>query len=75
MFVAQYFATAMNALDSQFAQQGVMVGDVCKTVSTLLAEAEAGAIEAYKTWYETYKSVFDAINNSRQATYLNVITE
>lgn len=73
LFAAQFLATAMNSLDPAFAAEGVMLNDQCKTVSQLLAEAEAGATSATKTWYEAYKSVFDAINNSRQTTCLTVI--
>lgn len=73
MFVAQFLATAMNALDPAFAAQGVSVNGECKTVSVLLAEANAGAPGATKSWYEAYKSVFDTINNSRQVPCLTVI--
>lgn len=73
MFAAQFLATAMNALESDFASQGVMFDGECLTVSQLLAEANAGAVGATKTWYERYKSIFDDINNSRQVTCLTVI--
>ena len=73
MFVAQFLATAMNALDPAFASQGVSVNGECMTVSALLAQAETGAHTATKIWYETYKSIFDSINNSRQVTCLTVI--
>ena len=73
MFAAQFLATAMNALDPDFAAQGVSTGGECRTVSWLLADAEAGATGATKEWYESHKSVFDSINNSRQSPCLVVI--
>lgn len=73
MFVAQFLATAMNAMDPAFAAQGVSFNGECKTVTSLLAEANAGALSATKSWYESYKSIFDAINNSRETTCLTVI--
>ena len=73
MFAAQFLATAMNAIDPDFAAQGVAVDGECLTAATLLADAEAGATGATKTWYESHKSVFDSINNSRQSPCLVVI--
>lgn len=73
MFAAQFLATAMNALQPDFASQGVMFGGECHTVSQLLTEANAGAVGATRIWYERYKSIFDDINNSRQVTCLTVI--
>lgn len=73
MFAAQFLGAALNALDTDFANQSISVNDTCKTVPQLLVEANAGALGATKTWYETYKSLFDAINNSRQVPCLTVI--
>lgn len=73
MFAAQFLGAAMNALNLDFANQLVSVNGACKTVSQLLSEANSGAMGATKTWYETYKSLFDAINNSREVPCLTVI--
>lgn len=74
MFAAQFLATAMNALDTGFAAQGVEFGGECISVSDLLVEANIGAATATaKSWYESYKSILDAINNSRQTPCLTVI--
>lgn len=73
MFAAQFLAAAMNALDEDFADQGVMFDDTCMSVADLLAAANAGAVGATKEWYVMYKSIFDDINNSRQSTCLTVI--
>jgi hypothetical protein len=50
-----------------------MVFGECKTVTQLLAMADAGAIGVTKTWYEMYKSILDDVNNSRQTSCLMVI--
>lgn len=73
MFAAQFLATAMNALDDDFADQALMVGDECMTVAELLEAADAGATGATKSWYESFKTIFDQINNSRQTSCLTVI--
>ena len=73
MFAAQFLGAAMNALDEDFALQGVLFMGECRTVEQLLIEANAGASGATKTWYEKWKSIFDDINNSRQTTCLAVI--
>lgn len=73
MFAAQFLGVAMNALDPDFAAQGVMVDDSCMTVLDLLDMIDAGASGATKTWYEKYKTILDNINNSRQTSCLTVI--
>ena len=73
MFRAQFLAAAMNALDDDFADQGVMFTGECWSVADLLDEADDGAVGAMKEWYVAWKSVFDDINNSRQTTCLSVI--
>ena len=73
MFAAQFLAVAMNAHDVNFAAQGAMVGDACMTVSQILTAADAGVTGATKSWYERWKTLLDAINNSRQTPCLTVI--
>jgi len=73
MFQAQFLATAMNALDDDFAEQGVMLMGDCWSVMDLLDEANDGVATADKSWYSDWKSLFDDINNSRQTTCLAVI--
>ena len=73
MFQAQFLATAMNALDDDFAEQGVMLMGDCWSVMDLLDEANDGVATADKSWYSDWKSLFDDINNSRQTTCLTVI--
>jgi hypothetical protein len=73
MFTAQLLAAAMNALDPDFAAQGVEFGGNCVSVADLLNEANMGVFGATKGWYVSYKSIFDDINNSRQAPCLTVI--
>ena len=72
MFAAQFLAVAMNALDGDFADQGVMVGDSCMTVSEILEMVDDGATGADKYWYSSVKSLLDDINNSRQTSCLTV---
>ena len=73
MFQAQFLAAAMNALDEDFADQGVMLMGDCWSVADLLDEANDGAAMASRWWYVAWKSLFDDINNSRQMTCLTVI--
>lgn len=73
MFQAQFLATAMNALDVDFADQGVMVMGECVSVADLLDDADAGADMGDKAWYSEWKSVFDDINNSEQMSCLSII--
>ena len=73
MFTAQFLASAMNSLDMDFVAQEVQVDDTCMSVASLLNMAEAGVTSADKGWYVMYKSIFDDINNSRQATCLTVV--
>ena len=73
MFQAQFLATAMNALDADFADQGVMVMGECMSVADLLDDADAGADMGDKAWYSEWKSVFDDINNSEQTSCLSII--
>jgi len=73
MFQAQFLAVAMNALDDDFAEQGVMLMGDCWSVMDLLDEANDGVATADKSWYSDWKSLFDDINNSRQTTCLAVI--
>ena len=73
MFAAQFLGVAMNALDPDFAAQGVMVGDSCMSVADLLDMIDAGTSGATKTLYENYKTLLDQINNSRQTSCLTII--
>jgi hypothetical protein len=73
MFRAQFLATAMNAIDDDFADQGVMLMGECWSVAELLDEANDGAEMASREWYVAWKSLFDDINNSEQASCLSVI--
>ena len=73
MFTAQFLATAMNAIDDDFADQGVMLMGECWSVAELLDEANDGAEMASREWYVAWKSLFDDINNSEQASCLSVI--
>jgi|LakMenEpi03Aug12_release.lakeMendotaPanAssembly.Ray.scaffolds.fasta_scaffold40818_5 hypothetical protein len=72
MFQAQFLAAAMNAIDDDFAEQGVMLMGECWPVADLLDEANDGVTTATKAWYTAWKSLFDAINNSRQSACLTV---
>ena len=72
MFQAQFLATAMNSLDSDFADQGVMHMGECWSVADLLDEADE-EVTMSKSWYSTWASIFDDINNSRQVTCLTII--
>lgn len=73
MFQAQFLATAMNALDDDFAEQGVMLMGDCWSVMDLLAESNDEAAMATKAWNAEWKSIFDDINNSEQTSCLSVI--
>ena len=73
MFQAQFLAMAMNSLDNDFADQGVMVMGDCISVADLLDEANDGAVGASKAWYSTWASIFDDINNSEQTSCLSII--
>ncbi len=73
MFQAQFLATAMNSLDGDFADQGVMVMGECMSVADLLDDADAAADMGDKSWYSEWKSVFDDINNSEQTSCLSII--
>jgi len=73
MFQAQFLATAMNALDGDFADQGVMVMGECISVADLLDEANDGAFGTTKSWYSSWASIFDDINNSEQTSCLSII--
>ena len=73
MFRAQFLAAAMNAMDDDFADQGVMLMGDCWSVADLLDEANDGPTMATKAWYVAWKSLFDDINNARQTTCLSII--
>lgn len=73
MFRAQFLATAMNALDGDFADQGVMVMGDCWTVGDMLDAVDASAVGMSKEWYASVKTILDDVNNSRQTTCLTVI--
>lgn len=73
MFQAQFLATAMNALDEDFADQGVMLMGDCWSVADLLDEANDGAAMASKWWYAAWKTLFDKINNSEQTSCISII--
>lgn len=73
MFQAQFLATAMNSLDNDFADQGVMLMGECWSVADLLDEANDGAAMAAKSWYAAWKTLFDKINNSEQTSCISII--